>query len=356
MIRYLALLVTLHFGGSIAAQNYISIAPWDNALSYHPSIVGIQADESIQMNIFSQKGSNGVNPISLSNRLTDFVDFSGTLREPEDVKNSYFLGYQKTAELKGGHRITGGLQLQHYKELERLSQDFTSAGFTINYHKPLAKKQGVTKYFSMGYQINLLLQTPNVSVTSFSHREFVDASLLSFEDYNTQFRSTGINQSISINYSYLSNRQTLFSTGLTFSFFSFRVASGGNITNSGIFRFQSTSIRRANIVTELQQMIGNKFVLQVNYLEHIIGRQLGLGLGFRLKRRSILKFHFLIGNTPNPDFQDRASGFTHAQISLDMKRYKYIATLGIDNISFLKLGVVFRLTRRDLRSMLSVSQ
>ena len=279
----------------LSAQNYTAIAPWDNALSYHPSKVGVHTDESFQMNIFSQQSiledslTRALLP-SLRD-LRDFIDFNVDLLEPRDVKNSYFLGYQKTAVLKRQNRITGGLQLQHIKEIERQTQNPTILGFTLNYHKPLAKKKYKTRYLSFGYQLNLLFNTPNRSVTPAAFSS-IDTPRLSFDEFNAQFRNSGLNQSLSFNYFYLRENRTSIQLGLTFSFYNVKEPSRILSTIDGTVIFTNSSLFQGRAILDFQQMISNKLVLNINLL---LQRSLhtSLGFGFRLKRHTILNLNIV---------------------------------------------------------------
>jgi len=76
VIRLILFVPILCLSLSINAQNYISAAPWDNALSYNPSIVGLTTNESIQMNIFSQKT---LTPDLPPGTIINPVDFERTI-------------------------------------------------------------------------------------------------------------------------------------------------------------------------------------------------------------------------------------------------------------------------------------
>lgn len=341
---------------SLGAQNYTSIAPWDNALSYHPAMVGVDTDESFQMNIFSQ-WTNLEDSLSRAilpqlRNLRDFIDFNASLLDPTDIKNAYFLGYQKTAVLNRQNRITGGLQLQHIKEIRRRTENATSVGFTINYHKHLAKKKYKTRYLSLGYQINLIFNTPNRSVTPAAFNT-LNATSLTFDEFNAQFRNSGFNQSISFNYAYLREKRTSLQLGLTFSFYNLKEPSGILSTIDGTIFFRSESLFQARLNFDFQQVLGDNLVLYLNVLSKSNG-QAGLGLGFRIKRHSILKLQYIQSYYNSSDiFSVPPFIDTHIQVSLDMKRYKYIASIG--NPIILKFGVVYRLEDRDTSSMLSIN-
>ena len=353
MIRLLLFFFAFSNLSYLEAQKYTSIAPWDNALSYHPVIVGVDTDEAIQMNIFSQQTPETF-AIPLGFTLRNVIDFNRVLLEPIDIKNSYFFGYQKTIEFKRQQRLTGGLQLQHYNELRRLVQDNTIAGFTINYHKPLAKKKHKTKYLSFGYQINLIFHTPNRSVTSFGYSTLTTPNL-SFDEFNAQFRNTGFNQTIGVNYSYLREHKTSFNLGLSLSVNNISVATQILSTTEGVVRFRNDGIVQARFNLDIQQVLGKKFVLQLNLLEQF-NSQLGFGFGFKLGKYSIFKVIAVQNFIDYVSVFDGISSYSGINLSLDMKRYKYIASLGLKNINFAKFGVVYRLEQRDTRSMLSPSQ
>ncbi len=358
MIRLLLLVGIFHIFGFVAAQNYVSLAPWDNALSYHPSIVGVHTDESFQMNIFSQKDffNNIFGGGTTIRGFYDAIDFPEGLLEPYDIKNSYFLGYQKTTTLNGQHRITGGLQLQHLKEFNRQSQNVTSAGFTFNYHKPLTKKNYKTRYISFSYQINLLLHTPNLSVTPFVYNT-ISTPRITFDEFNDQFRNSGLSQSLSFNYSFLREKRTFFNIGATLSFYHLKAprASARATSIDGIVLFQNQTHVQGRGYLHFQQALSKKITLDIKILAQT-NSQFGLGFGFRVGKHSLLNLHYVRASfTSDPSINTSINSYSSAQVSLDMKHYKYIATIGIDT-NLLKLGVVYRLEARDTQSMLSFNQ
>ncbi len=358
MIRLYLLLFLCCIISSLGAQNYTAVAPWDNALSYHPAMVGVDTDESFQMNIFSQQS---ILEDSLTRALLprlsdirDFIDFNAMLLVPTDIKNSYFLGYQKTVALKRQNRITAGLQLQHVKEIRRRTENATSIGFTINYHKPLAKKKYKTRYFSLGYQLNLIFNTPNRSVTPAAFNT-LNATSLSFDEFNAQFRNSSTNQNISFNYAYLREKRTSLQLGLTFSFYNLSEPRRLLSLTDGTIFFRNESLFQARLNFDFQQVLRDKLVLYLNILTKSNG-QAGVGLGFRIKKHSILKLEYVQSYYDSPNiFSETPIINSNAQVALDMKRYKYIVTYGLGDFRILKFGVVYRLEDRDTSSMLSIN-
>ena len=357
MFRIFLFFFAFNILGTLNAQNYTSVAPWDNALSYHPSMVGVHTDESFQMNIFSQRtvldSSIGSTTFPSFSNLRDFIDFEVALLEPIEVKNAYFLGYQKTVALKRENRITGGLQLQHIKEVERRTENSTSVGFTINYHKPLAKRKNKTRYLSFGYQLNLLFNSPNRSVISAAFNS-IDTPRLSFDEFNAQFRNSGVSQSFSVNYHYLREKKTSFQFGVTFSLYNVKTPSRILSTIDGSVFFRTETLFQGRINLDYQQVLGKKAALNLNLLLHA-QPQIGLGLGFRLEKSSILNFSYVVVYSFLEYSFSPPMPYANIQVSLDMKRYKYITTFGFNDFQFLKFGVVYRLEDRDTRSMLSIN-
>lgn len=351
---YICLVIAL-FCLKVEAQNYVSAAPWDNALSYNPSIVGLTTDESFQMNIFSRR-STRIDFATISGvpiRALDFddtIDFIGALPRLRDIKNAYFLGYQKTIALKERFRLTGAAQLQHSDRDESTSQESTGLGFSINFHVKKLKSSRVSRYWSFGYQLNLLFQTTNKSVTSYAYN-LLDAPIITFDEYNAQFRNTGTQQILSINYTYLIKEKTAINFGFVFSGSQYNVARNFNRSMDGIVNFRSNTQDEVRINAELQQSIGKKFMLQINALA-ARETQLAYGFGFRLGKHNLLKL--LVINYPVIDNFATFDSFSAFNLSLDMKRIELALTLGIDNITFTQLGVVYRVEDRNTKSLISI--
>jgi hypothetical protein len=337
----------------ISAQNYISAAPWDNALSYNPSIVGLTTDESFQMNIFSQKSlpldlppGFVLNPLDFRNT----IDFGVALPELVDIKNSYFLGYQKTIPFLERCKLTGGLQLQHSKRVRRVSQDATGIGFSINVHFIKKITPLITRNWSFGYQLNILFQTPNRGVTSYAYGLLSDP-IISLDEYKAQFRNAGANQTVSLNYTYLIKKKTAINLGFVFSGNQYKIARASfpNLNGTVSFRSVPQGVFRLNV--ELQQSIGKNLMLQTNAL-FAQQSQLAYGFGFRIGKTNLLKF--LVINYPVLMDIPLNTFYSAGNISLDMKRFKYTLTFGLENITFAKLGVVFRFAERDTKSLISI--
>ncbi len=355
MIRLFPLLIAFHLVGFLNAQIYISVAPWDNALSYHPSIVGLQSEESFQLNLYSQKSLPEDATRFIRSAIGNLVDLNTAGFKPTEVNHSYFLGYQKTFELKRQNSITGALQLQHFKEPNSVSENFTSAGFTINYHKPLAAQENRTRYVSFGYQANLVLNSPNKSLTSIEYSRLTAPSL-SFDDFNAQFRNSGASQLLSLNYFYLHKKETSLLIGFTGAFNHTKRAFPDTSTQGGEVTVLGDGYFSGLLNIEFQKVLRKKIVVQVNLIEHFF-KQLGVGVGFKLGRHSIFKFLVTqSGDLGYANLFSAPSSFTSMQFSLDMKRYKYIVTFGSTETKYLQFGVTYRLHERDTSTLLSISQ
>ena len=102
LLNLILCLSYLTISANLFSQNYVGVAPWDNALSYNPSIVGAYTDQSIQMNILTRKISPSALPagtIIVAPRPGEFIGFAEGLVSPKDINQSYFLAYQKTCLL-----------------------------------------------------------------------------------------------------------------------------------------------------------------------------------------------------------------------------------------------------------------
>ncbi len=353
MIRLILFVPILCLSLSINAQNYISAAPWDNALSYNPSIVGLTTNESIQMNIFSQKTLTPDLPPGTIINPVDFertIDFNGQLPELVDIKNSYFLGYQKTIPFLERCKLTGGLQLQHSKRVRQISQDATGIGFSINVHFIKKITPLITRNWSFGYQLNILFQTPNRGVTSYAYG-LLSEPTISLDEYQAQFRNAGANQTVSLNYTYMRKKTTAVNLGFAFSGSQYKVARSfsRNFNGSVSFRSRPQSIFLWNI--ELQQRISKNFMLQANAI-FAEQNQVAYGFGFRIFKTNLLKL--LLINYPVLSESTLNTFYSAGNISLDMKRFKFALTFGLENITFAKLGVVFRMDERDTNSLISI--
>lgn len=342
---------------NLLAQNYVGVAPWDNALSYNPSMVGAYTDQSIQMNMQTRKRTRIGSPVAISlfpiPNPAEFIGFEDNLPSPIHINRSYFLGYQKTIPIKERYRFTGGLQMQKYNQRENVSQDILNLGFTFNFHYSIAKRKSVLSHWSIGYQFNFISRTPNSYGTRNAYDEFI-APTLSYFEFREQFRNQGSNHSFSVNYSYIRKGETGISVGAVFNSYQYKVASSIDPSRTGEIKFLFSTLSLPLVNLEIQQAFKNKILLDLR----VIGSsdsQIAAGLGVRMFRHNLLKL--LLVTSPIPiNAPDNTRGHTSLNLSLDMKRYKYILSAEVFDLSFIKAGVVYRFDDRDTSSLISIGQ
>ena len=354
MIRVYLYLALILSSSIIMAQNHVSVAPWDNALSYNPSVVGVHTDQSIQMNIFSGRLSPFPIPttgVLLGPIVEDFINFDEEIPTPQNIKNSYFLGYQKTVSFREKYRFTGALQLQQYQQKRNSSQDITSLGFTFNVHYAISKRRSILNNWSLGYQFNHLVYRPNFLFTRAGYEIFL-APILSFEEYSEQFRGQGSNHAFSINYSYVRKKVTKITVGANFSSYKYKVANSVDPSFSGDIDFIYAIFTLPRVNFEWQQTIGKKLLLELRVYGSLES-QAAAGIGARIFKHNLLKFLVVTSPIPigNPN---TLNTYTSVNLSLDMKRYRYILGLGVFNIRFVKFGVSYRFEDRDTSSLISL--
>jgi len=337
---------------SVTAQNYVSAAPWDNSLSFNPAIAGLTTNESIQMNLYSRKTS----PVDITPGLSlaplDFdntINFERELPDLVDIKNSYFLGYHKSIPILERFKLTVGIQLQHSKRNRPVSQDNTGTGLSFNVHFIKKITPIISRNWSFGYQLNILLQTPNLGVTSYAYN-LLSNPILSLDEYNAQFRKTGTNHTLSANYTYIRKKETVLNFGFVFSSNQFPIARNTSAEMTGRVNFSSFPENIPRLYFEWQQDIINFFVIQFNAL-FSKQNQIAYGFGFRLGKHNLFKV--LLINAPILESLATNNSYSAANLSLDYKRFRYSITLGLDSINFAKFGVVYRLAERDTGSLLS---
>lgn len=354
MTRIYLCFALLCYSYTIFAQNYIGVAPWDNALSYNPSAVGVHTDQSIQMNIHLIENLRPLVDDAINTnptRAEEFINFIDEIPSPLSINRSYFVGYQKTAPLGEKFRFTGALQLQGYHWKNNAIQDTNSAGITANIHYSIFAREASYAHLSLGYQYNFLFQTPNATASRESYDAFT-APTLSFDEYSEQFRNLGANQSLSLNYSYVRKNETLLSIGAIINGYKYRLAEEIDPSLSGIVNFKTTNLTLPRLNIEIQQAFHNKFVIEAH---GIVGSesQVAAGLGIRVKEHNLLKLLVVSGIHP----VRVGSGFGQyfsLNLSLEMKRYKFIASAGLSIIRFAKAGVVYRFENRDTSSLISL--
>lgn len=353
--QLLRLIICISFftiSADLFSQNFIGVAPWDNALSYNPSLVGVHTEESIQMNIhlvqnLRRSFDTTINPRS----AVEFINFRDEVPSPLNINRSYFLGYQKTVPLKGNFRLTGGVHLQGYHWALNTIQDANSLGLTVNFHYAIFKREHSHSHLSLGYQHNILFQTPNVTASKESYDTFI-APTLSLEDYSEQFRNQGASQSLSFNYSYVRKKETLITIGGIIHGYKYKLVDDIDSSLSGKIDFKNANFSLPRINVEFQQVFHDKFVLEAH---GIVGfeSQVAAGLGFRVKKHNLVKLLVVSGILPI-EGEDSSGAYTSLNVSLEMKRYKYIASAGVSIIRFAKLGVVYRFENRDTSSLISL--
>ncbi len=308
------------------------------------------------MNLFSSQNASFSIPTGASlipTGLDGLINFEAEVPSPQEVNNSFFLSYQKTIPHKERFRFTGGLQLQRYVLNRRAAQNVTSLGFTFNVHTSVSKRKSNLIHWSVGYQFNALVHTPNEFVIRNSFEQYTSPTI-SLEEYRDQFRDTGWNHSFSVNYSYIRKRETSISLGFIFNEYTYKSANLSDFELIETARLRKTSFSLFRLNVGVEQVFYDKFILEARILASNES-QAAAGFGFRLWKHNLLKLQVVTHPIPFIDNLDILERYTSANVSLDMKRYKYILGFGIFNIDFLKFGVVYRFEDRDTSTMISPS-
>jgi len=343
--------------GDLLSQIPIILSSWDHPLTNNHAATGVYSDEAFHMGILSVSSPKLTNSISSPSGASGITinDIFENTRIDENfgikiVKNLYFLTYHKNFIFKNQDKITGGVQFQKLERNSPLIQNPTHIGFSTIYHRALRASSGNERYLSFGFKLNLVPRIPNRAITHYAYYNLlVVPPAISYREYQNQFKNTGSEQSVSINYSFLKKAKWYFGATLSLSHFQYSTVRNRSRSTTGVYAFANTTDYKESIHLNSQIQLGRKAILYSNVL---ISRddQYSLGIGFRIRKKNILKIDMT--RLPWPQI-------TYYNISFETLKYKYILSLGSftdqENSNLLQMSIRYSINNRNTKSLISLN-
>ncbi len=336
---------------------------WDQGLSYNPSAVGALVDESVQISIASSNRTIS----SIEQQLTSIIPTRINEASISDIKNLYYLSYQKSHTFESNKRLTLGLQFQKATNGYFTIQKLSTLGLTSNIHLPQKHNNTKESYWSFGMQINLLFRKPNSAVVDFL---YVDATNTFGEvdpnKFRDQFKDTGSKNTLGVNYTSHKFNKSLFRFGLNFINFQHKTASRQS-TSTGFLLFSNQTNNTLRAIVRYQIALNKKLLLEFNghirfrfirqpYPSSIFDireRTFDVGLGFRAGKENIFRLTIFSGDDSNVGILDGMN------ISFDRKKYVYnLAFVNYDwpkNATVLQSGVIYKLNYQGTPTLLRIN-
>ncbi len=311
---------------------------WDQPLSYNPASVGALVDESVQMSLTTSSGPGGTWYWKPDLLLPSEIHEQGIT----EVKNLYYLSYQKTHSFASKKKLTLGLQFQKAQSAIEIIQKNSTLGLTTNFHIPRSQNKHSERYWSFGMQMNLLFRRPNTTVVDFIYHNLpangLEMDRIAFEN---KFKNTGLQSSIGTNYMVHKFHNYYWNLGIKFTSLQYQVIDDSK-ADTILYPLTRKTIHIPSASLGVQKSIGAKFMIEINVFSSLRTRRsifskgsiyvsessLGLGFGFQLPKENILRLALLSNYYSGLQYIRTSScrmgiDYKNYSIGLSLSRFNY---------------------------------